>query len=64
MAQIKKTKMFVKFVKSFVYNRENVSPKNTANGPVELPINDARYLIANGQAVEVEPKSSTSKKEG
>jgi len=62
MAQ-KKSTMFVKFLKSFVLYGEDVSPKDTAEAAKELPINDARLLIANKQAVEVDP-NQTSKKKG
>ena len=64
MAQIKKNTMFVKFVKSFVYNGKDVSPKDTEKAPLELPINSARLFVANGQAVEIEPKPITKKDEG
>jgi len=47
-----------------VYNGKDVSPKDTEKAPLELPINSARLFVANGQAVEVEPKPITKKDEG
>jgi hypothetical protein len=52
MAEKRKT-IKVKFVKSFMYGGKARSPKDTQKEPYEGPADDMRFLISNGQAVEV-----------